>query len=54
MLNLLLGHHLKAHEFGDAEGGRHGDVGSVAAASPGRIWPSSHKPAGWVVKLRQA
>ena len=33
MLNLLLGHHLKAREIGDAEGGRHGDVGGVAAAS---------------------
>jgi hypothetical protein len=33
MLNLLLGHHLKAHEVGDAESGRHGDVGGVAAAS---------------------
>src|SRR5271154_372382 len=32
MLSLLLGHHLKAHEIGDAEGGRHGDVGGVAAA----------------------
>ena len=29
MLNLLLGHHLKAHEIGDAEGGRH--VRGVAA-----------------------
>src|SRR5579863_3995261 len=33
MLNLLLGHHLEAHEVGDAEGGRHRDVGCVAAAS---------------------
>src|SRR5271166_1024609 len=33
MLNLLLGHHDKAHEVGDAEGGRHGDVGGVAAAA---------------------
>src|SRR5271165_1776829 len=32
MLNLLLGHHDKAHEVGDAEGGRHGDVCGVAAA----------------------
>src|ERR1700687_600804 len=32
MLNLLLSHHLKAHEIGDAKGGGHGDVGGVAAA----------------------
>src|SRR5271166_4597411 len=32
MLNLLLGHHDKAHEVGDAEGCRHSDVGRVAAA----------------------
>jgi hypothetical protein len=32
MLNLLLGHHLKSHKVGDAEGGRHRDVGGVAAA----------------------
>ena len=33
MLNLLLGHHLKAHELSDAEGRRHRDVGGVAAAA---------------------
>jgi hypothetical protein len=32
MLNLLLGHHGKAHEVGDAEGCRHRDVCGVAAA----------------------
>ena len=33
ILSLLLGHHDKPHEIGDAEGGRHGDVGRVAAAA---------------------
>jgi hypothetical protein len=32
-LNLLLGHHLKAREIGDAKGGRHRDVRSVTTAS---------------------
>jgi hypothetical protein len=31
MLNLLLGHHFKAHKLGDAKGCRHRDVGCVAA-----------------------
>jgi len=31
MLSLLLGHHLKAHELSDTEGGRHRDIGCVAA-----------------------
>ena len=33
MLNLLLGHHLKAREIGDAKGGRHRDVRGVTTAS---------------------
>ena len=33
MLNLLLGHHFKAHELGDAKGCRHRDVCCVATAS---------------------
>ena len=43
MLSLLLGHHLKAREIRDAEGGRHGDVGRVATA-PNEIRPMR----GWL------
>ena len=32
MLNLLLGHHFKAREIGDAKGGRHRDVRGVTTA----------------------
>jgi hypothetical protein len=33
LLNLLLGHHFKAREIGDAKGGRRRDVRSVTTAS---------------------